>query len=160
MRISDWSSDVCSSDLGAASVHRRGVKVGASVVHRQHVSTLEQQTMENTMNHANKLSGLIALAAAVAMPMAFAQTAPTTDDGMQPTSPQATAPTAEPKQVTWADLDVDKDGSLSKAEVATVPALTQVFDAADADADGKLTAEEYKAHAAATSGEADDASEQ
>src|SRR3546814_12470726 len=78
---------------GAASIHRRGVKVGARVVHRQHVSTLEQQTMENTMNHANKLSGLIALAAAVAMPMAFAQTAPTTDDGMQPTSPQATAPT-------------------------------------------------------------------
>src|SRR3546814_469888 len=207
MRISDWSSDVCSSDLphsrrtwlrprksplrGAASVHRRGVKVGARVVHRQHVSTLEQQTMENTMNHANKLSGLIALAPAAAMPMDFAptapttaarrqptpppptpptahtnpvpraqRTAPTTDDGMQPTSPQATAPTAEPKQVTWADLDVDKDGSLSKAEVATVPALTQVFDAADADADGKLTAEEYKAHAAATSGEADDASEQ
>src|SRR3546814_5508980 len=62
-------------------------------------------------NHANKLSGLIALAAAVAIPMAFAQTAPTTDDGMQPTSPQATAPTAEPKQVTWADLDVDKDRS-------------------------------------------------
>src|SRR3546814_9161892 len=89
MRISDWSSDVCSSDLphsrrtwlrprksplrGAASVHRRGVKVGARVVHRQHVSTLEQQTMENTMNHANKLSGLIALAAAVAMPIAFAR---------------------------------------------------------------------------------------
>src|SRR3546814_13901742 len=86
MRISDWSSDVCSSDLksplrGAASVHRCGVKVGARVVHRQHVSTLEQQPMENTMNHANKLSGLIALAAAVAMPMAFAQTTTTTDDG-------------------------------------------------------------------------------
>src|SRR3546814_12762719 len=86
------------------------------------------------------------------MPMAFAQTAPTTDDGMQPTSPQATAPTAEPKQVTWADLDVDKDGSLSKAEVAPVPALTQVFDAADADAAGTLTAEESKANAAATPG--------
>src|SRR3546814_13104768 len=108
MRISDWSSDVCSSDL----------------------------------------------------PMAFAQTAPTTDDGMQPTSPQATAPTAEPKQVTWADLDVDKDGSLTQAEVATVPALTQVFDAADAHADGQLTAEEYKAHPAAASGEAAAASRQ
>ena len=106
------------------------------------------------MNHANKLSGLIALAAAVAMPMAFAQTAPPADDGMQPSSPQTVAPTAEPRQVTWADLDVDKDGSLSKEEVATVPALTQVFDEADADADGKLTAEEYKAHAAADSGEA------
>src|SRR3546814_422581 len=90
--------------------------------------------MENTMNHANKLSGLIALAAAVAMPMAFAQTAPTTDDGMQPTSPQATAPTAEPKQVTWADLDDDKHGSLRKAEVATVPALPPDFDPPDADA--------------------------
>jgi hypothetical protein len=111
--------------------------------------------MENPMNNANKLSGLIALVAAAAMPLAFAQTAPTTDDGaMQSTSPQSTsptttAPTAEPKQVTWADLDTDKDGSLSKAEVATVPALTQVFGAADADADGKLTADEYKAHAAA-----------
>lgn len=114
------------------------------------------------MNHANKLSGLIALAAAVAMPMAFAQTTPTTDDGMQPASTQANVPTAEPKQVTWADLDVDKDGSLSKAEVATVPALTQVFDDADADADGKLTAEEYKVHAAAASDEAgtDENSEQ
>src|SRR3546814_3306771 len=174
MRISDWSSDVCSSDLphsrrtwlrprksplrGAASVHRRGVKVGARVVHRQHVSTLEQQTMENTMNHANKLSGLIALAAAVAMPMEFAQTAPTTDAGMQPTSPQATAPTAEPKQATWADLDVDQDGSLSKAEDPTVPALPPVFDAAPAHADATLTADEYKAPAAAPSREPDAAS--
>ena len=107
------------------------------------------------MNHASKLSGLIALAAAVAMPMAFAQTTPTTDEGMQPASPQTTAPTAEPKQVTWADLDVDKDGSLSKEEVTTAPALTQVFDDADADADGKLTAEEYKAHAAAASDDGD-----
>src|SRR3546814_12397645 len=100
---------------GEASVHRGGVKVGVRVVHRQHVSTLEQQTMENTMNHANKLSGLIALAAAVAMPLAFAQTAPTTDDGTQPTSPQATAPTAQPKQGTWADPDVDNDRSRSTA---------------------------------------------
>src|SRR3546814_6483899 len=91
--------------------------------------------------------------------MAFAQTTPTTDDGMQPTSTQANAPTAEPKQVTWADLDADKDGSLSKTEVATVPALTQVFDAADADAAGKLTAEEYKVHAAPASGEAGAAAE-
>ena len=104
------------------------------------------------MNNANKMSGLIAIVAAAAMPLAFAQTTPTTDDGaMQSAPPQATAPTAEPKQVTWADLDTDKDGSLSKAEVATVPALSQVFDAADADADGKLTADEYKAHAASGS---------
>jgi len=106
------------------------------------------------MNHASKLSGLIALAAAVAMPMAFAQTAPTTDDGMQSAPPAAAAPTAEPKQVTWADLDTDKDGALSKEEVTTVPALAQVFDDADADADGKLTADEYKAHAQTTNADA------
>lgn len=108
------------------------------------------------MNNASKLSGLIALAAAVAMPMAFAQTAPTTDDGMQSEPPTAApAPTAEPQQVTWADLDTDKDGALSKEEVATVPALAQVFDDADADADGKLTADEYKAHAQTTNADAD-----
>src|SRR3546814_4301967 len=98
--------------------------------------------MENTMKHANKLSGLIALAAAVAMPMAFAQNAPTTDDGVQPTSPQAPAPTAEPKQVTWADLDVDQDGSLSKAEVATVPDLTPLFEPAHDYPDGRPTPKE------------------
>ena len=64
-------------------------------------------------------------------------------------------PAATQQPLTWADLDVDKDGSLSKEEVTTVPALTQVFDDADADADGKLTAEEYKAHAAAASDDGD-----
>src|SRR3546814_19797261 len=100
--------------------------------------------MENTMNHANKLSGLIALAAAVAMPMAFAQTAPTTDAGMQPTSPQATAPTAEPQQVPWADLDVDTDGRLRKAQVATVPALPKVFASPNPQPPATPTAEEYQ----------------
>lgn len=101
----------------------------------------------------------VALASALALPMAFAQTTPTTGDAMQstppttqPTDPTQAAPAAEPQQVTWADLDTDKDGSLSKTEVATVPELTQVFDQADADADGKLTAEEYKAFAAADTG--------
>jgi hypothetical protein len=119
--------------------------------------------MENLMNNTNKLTGRIALGAALgaalAMPMAFAQTAPTTDDAAAPqstapqsTAPAAQAPTAEPKQVTWADLDTDKDGSLTKTEVATVPALSQVFDQADADADGKLTADEYKAFAAKDAG--------
>lgn len=115
------------------------------------------------MNVARKpLLVPIMLGAVLAMPMAFAQTTPTTGDGaMQSTPPTTTppttdptqaAPTAEPQQVTWADLDTDKDGSLSKAEVTTVPELNQVFDQADADADGKLTAEEYKAFAAADTG--------
>lgn len=111
------------------------------------------------MNNASKpLSVLVALGAAVAMPIAFAQTAPAPtvqDDATQTAPPQAaqpqpqpeTAPQAQPKQVTWADLDSDKDGNLSKAETATVPELSKIFDQADANKDGKLSAEEYKAFA-------------
>ncbi|MGH8031959.1 MAG: EF-hand domain-containing protein [Luteimonas sp.] len=105
------------------------------------------------------LVGLIAIGAALVMPMAVAQTAAPTASaqaGATPsdtaTSPAATAPAAPPKQVTWADLDTDKDGNLSKPEVATVPALSQVFDQADADKNGKLTADEYKTFAAANAG--------
>ncbi len=113
--------------------------------------------MNKSNNASNKwLPALIGLAAVVAMPMALAQTAPTTDDAATQSAPpagQSAAPTAvapaqtQPKQVTWADLDADKDGSLSKTEVTAVPALSQVFDKADADKDGKLTAEEYKTFA-------------
>ncbi|WP_242108988.1 EF-hand domain-containing protein [Luteimonas aquatica] len=113
------------------------------------------------MNLVRKsLSGLVAFGAVLAMPLAFAQSAPTTST--DPAAAQATPPTtttqnaepsaqppgAQPKQVTWADLDADKDGNLSKQEVTTVPSLTQVFDEADTDKDGKLTADEYKAYAA------------
>lgn len=60
----------------------------------------------------------------------------------------AAAPATEPKQVTWADLDADGNGQLSKTEAEGVPSLKQVFDTADSNADGNLTAEEYKAHVA------------
>lgn len=109
------------------------------------------------MNNASKpLSILVALGAALAMPIAFAQTAPTPtaqDDAMQSATPQSAqpqpeaAPQAQPKQVTWADLDSDKDGNLSKSETATVPELSKIFDQADANKDGKLSAEEYKSFA-------------
>jgi hypothetical protein len=97
------------------------------------------------------------------MPLAFAQTTPTTDDASAQsapptTQPQAPSPTAQPKQLTWADLDTDKNGSMSKTDVATVPELAQVFDTADANADGQLTAEEYKAQAAKDSGASGDSS--
>lgn len=111
------------------------------------------------------LAALIAMTVALAMPMAFAQTAPTTSADPAVAAPPTAAPPsgqmqademqaqpAQPKQVTWADLDGDKDGSLTKQEVATVPELSQVFDQADADSDGKLTAEEYKSFAAKAAG--------
>ncbi len=102
------------------------------------------------MNNASKLlSGAVALGAALAMPIAFAQSGPTEadQDATQSSAPQAAQPEAAPKPVTWADLDSDKDGNLSKPETAPVPALNQVFDQADANKDGKLSAEEYKSFA-------------
>lgn len=118
------------------------------------------------MNHARKsLAGLFALSAAFAMPMAFAQNAaaspaqPMQDSTAQSTPPasplaQQTPPTtqadaaAPARHATWAEMDGDQDGKLSKAEAAGSPGLSKVFDQADADRDGALTAEEYKTFAA------------
>ncbi len=87
-----------------------------------------------------------ALVAVLSAPLAFAQSTAT------PTQQDAAAApasgTAAPQKKSWSDVDTDKNGSLSKTEAATVPALGQVFDQADADADGSLTADEYKAYVA------------
>lgn len=109
---------------------------------------------------------MIALAAAFATP-AFAQSADAaaTQDQAAQTQPvqdptaqgqptqsstpqdQATAQTGA-KGTKWSDLDADKDGSLSKTEADAVPSLGAVFDKADANADGALTGDEYKAYVA------------
>lgn len=98
------------------------------------------------MKNARKpLSALIALGAALAIPAAFAQetTAP------PPTDPtQSTAPAAEQQPLTWADLDVDGNGTLSQTEASGLQQLAQVFSQADADGDGELTPDEYKAFVA------------
>ncbi|TYT27619.1 EF-hand domain-containing protein [Luteimonas viscosa] len=116
------------------------------------------------------LFGMIALGAALAMPMAFAQeaTTPAPQDPTAPTAPTTTAPTTAPTQstapateqqpLTWADVDVDGSGTLSKTEAAAVPALAQVFDDADADSNGELTPDEYKAFAAQAAPQQPDAS--
>ncbi|HEY0661711.1 MAG TPA: EF-hand domain-containing protein [Lysobacter sp.] len=128
------------------------------------------------------LIGTLALVASLSAPLAFAQSAdasaqqapptetstPPTDAAsttQSPTSTEATAgaetstsndatatTSAEPAKKSWADVDMDKDGKLSKTEAATVPALGQVFDQADADADGSLTADEYKSYVAKVQG--------
>lgn len=114
------------------------------------------------------LAALIALGAAVAMPMAFAQS-PTSTGAPTAQSPteqvedaaraaeqnQAPAAATEQRQVTWADLDADGDGNLSKTEAGSIPSLAQVFDQADTDGDGKLTPDEYKAYVAKASGAAE-----
>jgi cytochrome c peroxidase len=119
------------------------------------------------MNNRNRkpMIGLIALSAALAMPMAFAQDA-TTEDAAQPQTEQAQpAPTESAESATgattqpaeqatsaassgkqgWDDVDMDKDGAISKQEASANAGLSQVFDQADGNADGKLTADEYKA---------------
>ncbi|MFT3761627.1 MAG: EF-hand domain-containing protein [Pseudoxanthomonas sp.] len=119
-------------------------------------------TVQNR-KHCHPLALLIALAAAATAPMAFAQdatTAPPQDPAQtQPTppptsaDPAATDPSSStqtpeaassaPKQG-WEDVDTDKDGAISKQEAAVNPGLSQVFDQADANGDGKLTTDEYK----------------
>ena len=121
--------------------------------------------------HRKPLIALIALSAALAMPLAFAQDAndaaqsePATQQQPTPTeepAPQPTAATgsavqsteqssvaAAPGQQGWNDVDADKDGAISKQEASTNAGLAQIFEQADADADGKLTTEEYKAFVA------------
>jgi len=77
-----------------------------------------------------------ALVAALALP-AFAQTA----------SPAA-QPQASGGGQTWASVDTDSDGAISKQEAQVNAGLSQIFDQADTDANGKLTPEEYKAFVA------------
>lgn len=132
---------------------------------------------QSTSGHSLILS--LAVAAALAAPLAFAQSTqananaqdnasaqaatpatratpatPPSDDAsaMSSATPATPATRAEPaadaKKVTWSDLDGDKDGKLSKTEAAPIERLNQVFDAADANKDGALTADEYKAYVA------------
>lgn len=112
------------------------------------------------------LIGTFALAATLSAPLAFAQSqtdaastgtsaqaTTATDAATQSTSAQTTtsndasaATSGDPGKKSWNDVDINKDGSLSKAEAAAIPALGQVFDKADANADGALSADEYKAY--------------
>lgn len=85
----------------------------------------------------------LALAAALSLAAATAVA--------QDATPQA-AQTA-PAKTAWEDLDVNKDGNLSKEETAPSPALQQVFEKADSNADGALTGDEYRTYLAAHKGE-------
>jgi hypothetical protein len=119
---------------------------------------------EQLMNLSRKsMLGTLALAATLATPLAFAQSqtdttatdasmqsSPPADAAMQNPTPPATyndaAAATSPVKKSWADVDLNKDGNLTKAEASAVPALGQAFDKADSNADGSLTPEEYKAY--------------
>ena len=61
----------------------------------------------------------------------------------QPLSSQSKASTG---QKTWEELDTNKDGNLSKAEADADPGMKAIFAKADANGDGILTPEEYRAY--------------
>ena len=129
------------------------------------------------MNNPNRkpLIGLIALSAALAMPMAFAQSETEASAAQTPTeqatptesatpadsatgasvqqAEQSAAGASDQGKQGWNDVDTDKDGAISKQEASTNAGLSQVFEQADADTDGKLTADEYKAFVSKNYGE-------
>jgi len=51
---------------------------------------------------------------------------------------------AQPAQMSWSDLDTDKNGTLSATEAEANPGLKAHFEQADANADGALTGDEYR----------------
>lgn len=83
------------------------------------------------------------LALSLASPLAFAQSLP------QDQAAQQTPPTHNAGGITWEQLDADSNGDISKAEAARSEGLSRVFDQADANGDGNLTIEEYRAFAQA-----------
>ena len=113
-----------------------------------------------TVNNRKPLLAAAALVAVLSAPLAFAQSATpqsqdpaaasSQTDASATGSAQAAGSTSGKKS--WSDVDTDKNGSLSKSEASSVPALSQVFEQADADADGSLTADEYKAYVAKAQG--------
>lgn len=102
----------------------------------------------NHKTNRKALVALIGLTAALGMPLAFAQ-----DAGAQTTTDAQAQAAADSW---WAELDSDKNGTLSETEASANARIAPVFADADADADGQLTAEEYRAyHAAHAEGAAD-----
>ncbi len=112
--------------------------------------------MSNRKHASNTRRGtplILALATALAMPLAFAQDQQA--DTLMQTSEAASTqvdpavPTVgeTPRKPTWDELDTDRDGLVSQAEAAADAELARIFDQADADADGKLSKDEYRSFA-------------
>ncbi len=94
----------------------------------------------NVRNRTSLIAATVALTAAFALP-AMAQTA-------QQNSSAAQQSGASGGGQTWASVDTDSSGAISKQEAQVNAGLAQIFDQADADGNGQLTPDEYKAFVA------------
>jgi len=65
-----------------------------------------------------------------------------------PATPASTTASSGNKK-TWSELDLDKDGNVSKSEAMADAGLKKIFAKADTNGDGILTPDEYKAYVAA-----------
>ncbi|KAF1687375.1 calcium-binding protein [Pseudoxanthomonas broegbernensis] len=107
------------------------------------------------MTHPRLIPGFLILGLAAA-PLAMAQTAPTDAQPAQAESTHAPATGAAEQQahqsaargegLSWADLDADGNGNLSRQEAQRHAGLANVFAEADSDADGELTGDEYRSY--------------
>ncbi len=115
-----------------------------------------QQEREDTMRKTaspTSLSIALALAATFSTSLAFAADPKAGD--MPETG------NAAQTQLSWSELDADKDGNLSATEADASPALKAHFSKADANADGTLTSDEYREYLAkAGTGMGEDADKQ
>ncbi|GAB3047298.1 EF-hand domain-containing protein [Stenotrophomonas tumulicola] len=102
-----------------------------------------------TLRNRKPLIALLVAAGSVFALPAMAQSAAPTQQ--QPPTTGAPTQQAQPAAQsggdgqTWASVDTDGNGTISKSEAAVNAGLSQVFEQADTNADGELTPDEYKA---------------
>lgn len=134
------------------SIQTHAGKVAPCIGNAVH-STAHFWSQDMNIRNRKSLVGLVALSAAMAMPLAFAQEAQQVDQTQPPAEEATGAATQQPAQSaatgsnqSWSDLDIDGNGTLSLQEAQANSGLVQIFEHADSNADGQLSTDEYKAY--------------
>ena len=110
-------------------------------------------------NNTRLTTAFLILGMVAAAPLAFAQSATATDEATAGNAQARTPPAADatqqaqarsatpPPGTSWESLDTDGNGTLSKDEAQRHEGLARVFAEVDVDANGELTADEYRTFA-------------